>query len=71
MMIHDKRDDGDLSHISELARGDLRRTKGKFVHQVRAPECCDHLMLLTSIDRNLQHPIGVGDDIVGAIHEVP
>ena len=78
MKLWQKRDDDtwmsiDLARIGELSRGDVRhhqRTQWKVVHQVRDPEWCDRLMVLSTIDRHLHHPIGVRDEIIASIHVV-
>ena len=62
---------GDLARIGELGRVDVRqhhRTKWKIVHQVRDPERCDRLMVWSTIDRHLHHPIAVPYKIVATIH---
>ena len=63
----------DLARIGELGRVDVRqhhRAQRKIVHQVRDPERCDHLMVLTTSEMHLHHPIAVRDEIVATIHDV-
>ena len=63
----------DLAGIGELGRVDVRQhhqNRWKIVHQVRDPERCDRLMVLTTIDRHLHNPIGVREEIISTIHVV-
>ena len=63
----------DLARIGELGRVDVRqhhRTQRKIVDEVGDPERCDHLMVLSTSERHLHHPIGVRDQIVASIHVV-
>ena len=63
----------DLARIGELGRVDMRqhhRSQLKIVHQVRDPERCDRMMVLTTSERHLHHPICVRDEIVATFHDV-
>ena len=64
---------GDLARIGELGRFDVcqhHRAQRMIVDEAGDPERCDLLMVLTTSERHLHHPIGVRDEIVATIHDV-
>ena len=64
---------GDRARFGQLGRVNVcqhHRSQWKVVNQVSDPVRCDRLMLLTTNDPHLHHPIGVRDEIVTRIHVV-
>ena len=62
---------GNLARIGELGRVDVcqhHRAQRKIVDEIRDPERCDHLMVWTTNERHLNHPIVVRYEIVATIH---
>ena len=63
----------DLTRIGELGRLYVcqhYRSHWTIVLQVGDPESCDRLIVWTTSERHLHHPIGVGDEIVASFHDV-
>ena len=61
----------DLARVCELGRSEVchnHRSQWNVVDQVRDPEWCDRLMVFTIIDRDLNDPGSIRDEIIGTFH---
>ena len=65
--------DGALARIGELSRVEVCQhnwRQWQIVYHVRDPERGNCLMVLSTIDRHLHHPIGGRDDLSAMIHDL-